>query len=840
MKQFKHNGRKGCRGWCLCFWVLLLVVRGFGLDPHVAPGKYLHRSWTISDGLPHNTVTCISHDRQGFLLVGTENGLARFDGDRFKVFDKRNTPALENDYITGLHVSARGILRVSTHGGGMVAFNNGRFRKMSGPGKAAPGQKNPIASISRELYDRRIHTLLEDSRGVTWAGTDNGLYRRARQVWMRVRALQGGMPVLCLLEDKDGRLWIGTSGNGLHCLGNPRFPFYTVDDGLSHNYITTIYQDDRDIVWIGTHHGLNRFENGKFRVFTRAHGLCSNRITSLCRDKDGHLWIATPMGLNRVANGRFDGNTDNNIKIYTTRHGLPDNDVRVLFRDRLDNLWIGAAHGGLVRFSKGGFIKAGDGAANVKSKIRSPDTPVLSLADGNAGTLWIGTRKGLFKLNTRKNIFRGFIGQRTLSKYVIRDVYKGNEGSLWLGTANRGPVCYFKGKVIPYPMDSPLANTGIYNILEDNDGHLWLTTGRGVFVFRVHSLDYFRYDYHSEFRRPKLKYVLLSAGAGLKSSVFTGHGQPAGCKTPDGRFWLPTVQGAVVIRPAEKLLEKPLFKVIIEKAEASGHTFKPGDSPTLAGEDTDMTFYFTALNFDGVEDLQFRCTLIHLPSERTARETIVGHAERRVRFDKLPPARYRFRVTAGNRYSGWNKEGADFFFRVSYRMPAHEVLLLILTGLLAVMLVAVMRLIDRRAKEREMLRIFKDDERYKTSGMKPKAVRKHMLELLTLMDEEKPYLDPDMSVAKLAQRLELPKEHISQIINQRFYMNFNQFLNKYRIEEAKKLLRDPRQKDFVVLKIAYDVGFNSKSTFNTAFKKFTGISPSQYRDEFLEKTGTKS
>lgn len=80
----------------------------------------------------------------------------------------------------------------------------------------------------------------------------------------------------------------------------------------------------------------------------------------------------------------------------------------------------------------------------------------------------------------------------------------------------------------------------------------------------------------------------------------------------------------------------------------------------------------------------------------------------------------------------------------------------------------------------------------------------------------------------------------SQTVNQCFYMNFNQFLNKYRIEEAKERLKDPKESQYVVFKIALDVGFNSKSTFNTAFKKFTGMNPSQYREKYLGEKSTGS
>ena len=97
------------------------------------------------------------------------------------------------------------------------------------------------------------------------------------------------------------------------------------------------------------------------------------------------------------------------------------------------------------------------------------------------------------------------------------------------------------------------------------------------------------------------------------------------------------------------------------------------------------------------------------------------------------------------------------------------------------------------------------------------------------MTEEKPYLDPELSLQKLAHRLGITKEDLSQIINERLDCNFKNFINEYRIREAKEKLLDPKENEFVLMKIAFDVGFNSKSVFNASFKKFTGMSPSQYR-----------
>ena len=111
-------------------------------------------------------------------------------------------------------------------------------------------------------------------------------------------------------------------------------------------------------------------------------------------------------------------------------------------------------------------------------------------------------------------------------------------------------------------------------------------------------------------------------------------------------------------------------------------------------------------------------------------------------------------------------------------------------------------------------------------------VYKHRL--LELMDAEKPYLNEEISLDSLAEKMQIPKKHLSQVINEQLNQNFKNFINRYRVEAAKIKLLDPKEKDFVLLKIAFDVGFNSKSVFNAAFKKFVKMSPSAYRRKYYK------
>jgi AraC-like DNA-binding protein len=119
--------------------------------------------------------------------------------------------------------------------------------------------------------------------------------------------------------------------------------------------------------------------------------------------------------------------------------------------------------------------------------------------------------------------------------------------------------------------------------------------------------------------------------------------------------------------------------------------------------------------------------------------------------------------------------------------------------------------------------------KYSASTLESWKSQHYLQKLLSLMEKEKPYRDPEITVEKLSNMLDISEKHLSQILNERLQLNFNNFVNKYRVEEAQKKILDPKEKDFVILKIAYDVGFNSKSAFNAAFKKFTQMSPSEFR-----------
>jgi ligand-binding sensor domain-containing protein/AraC-like DNA-binding protein len=937
MMKRRYNSR--CARFAYLLLLLVLAVENFALDPNTALDKYIHRQWSVKDGLPHDSVTCFAQDTKGFIWVGTDNGLARFDGDDFKIYNKYNTKEIKNNSITSLCATADGTLWIGTDGGGISIFKNNRFKNFStkdglpsnfirlitgdssrnirvstcGGGvfglrlwqfkiqitftdndsnlladcvsavlsdskknlwtgtdnglKRSKAGKSFVYTVKRGLQDNRIralcedlqgkiwvgtakgvsqitktggdsvlvtnlmaldrhvvYSILEDKDGVIWTATDRGLYRVRKNGGYKIErataleASPGTLPVISLFEDKQGILWIGTHGKGMSNLREGKFKFYTTTDGLSHNYVTAIFQDDKGTIWIGTNgRGLNQLKGEKIKVFTKKNGLCSNYITAICEDKRGNLWIGTPDGLNRLRNQQF--------SVYNVKDGLSNNSISVLCGDREGNLWIGT-HRGLNRFKNGRFYVPGYQQELLNQVI-------FTMAADRKGNLWIGASQGFYRLKYTR--YRPL--SEKISTHLIQDIHVDWIGSKWLATKDQGLIRFINSRFIDYPLDSEFSNAKFYRVLEDRETNLWMSSNHGIFTVSKGAFSRDRYRYRRRLTSSDRYHHLLESD-GLKSAFFTGDGQPAGWQTTDGRMWFPTVNGIAVIDPGKIKFKDPVLPVLLEKLVVDGQTFFPGDPSLFPKKTRRIEFYFTALNFKGLENMKFKCRLTGLSPERLGtREEIVR--QKKIIFRDISPGKYNFSAAAGNNSKGWG-EAVSYNFTIRYTISGIEGFLLVLIFILPILLVVISRYLERRAKTKEMLKIFQDDSRYKTHVLTPKRVKKYMLRLLTVMKEEKPYLDPNMTVTKLAKRLGVSKEHISQTINQCFYMNFNQFLNKYRIEEAKERLKDPKESQYVVFKIALDVGFNSKSTFNTAFKKFTGMNPSQYREKYLEETCSKS
>jgi ligand-binding sensor domain-containing protein/AraC-like DNA-binding protein len=935
---------------------LLFPPPAMALDPETGIEKYIHHAWGTREGLPQNTVHGIVQDDIGYLWIGTDLGLVRFDGSRFKTFNKENNPAILNNSITSLLIAKDKTMWIGTYGGGVTRYKDGVFTPPVSPtilssllvttiaedeqgriwlgttdngilvregetfitynrsaglssntvttaavgsrGKLWIGTPNGLNCYKNggfTHYTRQhgltangITALYKDGKGDLWVGTANGLNRldthdtalRRGEIVAEQYTVKDGLPgnfirairedrhhnlwvatdsglsrfnrdaverftsfteaqglsdnaLLSLYEDRWGNLWIGSTAGGINVLQDGKFTFLSEQDGLSSDHVKTIFQDKRGRMWLGTNGGgLNRWQEGKVvKTYTEEDGLSSNFIESVCQDREGDIWIGTPNGLNRLRGSK--------VKVFTTADGLSHNSIKALYADRKENLWIGTYGGGLNRYLDGKFshYDTADGLS---------DNFVLALEEDGYGNLWIGTNRGVTSFDTGNKLFRRFSGKEGVPEGMVLDIYCDPQGAVWIATHNEGLIRYKEGKFRRFDRQWGFAGNPIYKILEDPGENLWLSTSSGIFSVPRRRLNAFARTNPSVSMPPSLDPVQPSVGwrhfqeeDGLKTSVCTGGSQPAGWLTGDGKIWFPTIKGIAVMdlkptvftvneMPVISEMPKDLQKgfsyvtvireqpVIIDKIEADGKEIELLNDFQLPTGTRTLRFHFIAINYRTPGKTLYKFRLIGQDNKwRMDRANVAVYKD-------LPAGDYEFKVHARTSDGKWSYDYDSYTFTIRHSFFESFGFYVFLTTLLVTGLILLPRLLE---KDPEHL----PDVKYLRSSLTLQKSRQHLNKLLKIMKEDKPFLDPEMSLQKLSDRVGISKEDLSQVVNEQLEKNFKHFLNEYRVEEAKEKLVDPKEQDFVLMKIAFDVGFNSKSVFNASFKKVTGLTPSQYR-----------
>ena len=425
---------------------LLIAARAFALDPTRALTQARLSVWTSESGLPQNTIDVIVQTRDGYLWMGTEEGLARFDGARFVASDRQTAPALRSSFVSSLYEAPDGTLWIGTYGGGlarlrggrieafhpellgadrlreMVATADGLFIGTAGGGLLRiEGEKVTRYTTRDGLPSDRIWALEHDGEGGLWVATHGGgvVRWRGSRVQQRITTAEGLPNDLArtMLRDADGTLWIGTDGGGLVAWRNGTIVrIITTRDGLPSNFIRALQRDRDGSLWIGTDGGLARWRGVRAQVLGVAEGLPSPVVRTVVEDREGSLWVGTTGGLVRLSDTRF--------LSYTRKEGLPVDAVRPILEDRLGRVWVGTEGGGICTILPAPV-------RCVAKKDGLPHDSVYALAEGRDGSLWIGTDGGgVARFRDGKLV--GTID--ALPNNRVRALAETPDGSLWVST----------------------------------------------------------------------------------------------------------------------------------------------------------------------------------------------------------------------------------------------------------------------------------------------------------------------------------------------------------------------------------------------------------------------
>lgn len=519
---------------CLAIAVCLPVVGFAETKPLDA---YFRETWTTRDGLPHNLVHAVVQTPDGYLWFATWEGLARYNGREFRIFDRGNVPELRDNGIRALRPGRNGSLWLGTSRGGVTQYRDGRWRTITTAEGLAQDEIMDLledragrlwvatesAGVTRVddrgatqfrladgLPGEVMYSLAEDRSGTIWAATAEGLARFDGERFVTLGPESGLPPgqVFSLAVGADDELFAGTE-IGVYVRRGDRFR--PASSALPRDNVFRLLRDAEGVLWVGTvNGGLYRYSELGVEQLSSLRGLPNNRVSALFQDREGSLWIGTNAGLLRLRNAPF--------TTFTTEHGLPDDYVRSVIADAEGRVWVGTSRG-LGRYENGRFdsLTRDDGL---------PGDSILSLANGRDGSLWIGTySNGVVRW--KDGIEEVLGAEARLVGNQVRALIETRDGTLWIGTT-RGLARYDGKALHNLTVADGLPRDFIISLHEDRRGRFWAGTANGL----------------AEVQGGRARAISLAAMDDAQD-VFGFH------ETDDGALWLATDRGIVRMRDDE-------------------------------------------------------------------------------------------------------------------------------------------------------------------------------------------------------------------------------------------------------------------------------------------------
>ena len=588
------------------------------------------------------------------LWLSSSGGLTRImlsDGlpAAYQIFSRKSTKekTIPNNQVFGITGDGQGNIWVATFGG--IA----RLTQAGDSVSIEPYVHKD--SDPQSLSDNRVYEVLFDSKGILWVGTERGglnqaLLRKKAQTrqffthHLRNSPSSRSKPIqsiTALYEDQDGYIWIGSEGDGL--------------DQIDRNgkLLRNISVSE---------------EKGK--------GLCHALPTGLHQDREGVYWVATFGGLNKMELDASDPTALPRISHYIhdpdDSSSLSDNHIFALYEGEDGKIWLGTRGGGLNRFDKKtetfeAFVHEVDNPYSLSNNYVWDITP-----EGDSG-LWLSTDLGLnyLNLNTQKfyHLHHDPQNPSGLSHNYVNTAIKDSQGRIWVGTFGGG-LCLFSpsslqdtllGSFITLRQKDGLAEDVIYEIQEDKQGYLWISSNRGLTRFNPEALV-------ADGRIEINAFQHFDKSDGLQDDEFnTG----AAAQTRDGKLLFGGLNGINLFSPDSLPLNKEIPPVYITQVEILNEKVRPGQQMPygniplenaphaskdlfLSYQDYMVSFHFAALNFIHSEDNRYAYKMEGFDSD-----WIYAGNEQKATYTNLNPGVYTFRVKASNNDGIWNEEGAS-------------------------------------------------------------------------------------------------------------------------------------------------------------------------------------
>jgi signal transduction histidine kinase/ligand-binding sensor domain-containing protein/DNA-binding response OmpR family regulator len=476
--------------------------------------------FSLEQGMPQSTAMCILQDRQGFVWVGTQEGLCRFDGNTFVVFknDPDDPASLSSNLVKSICEDKEGNLWMGTFSGGLNRYDR-RTQRFT---RYLHQPDNP-----QSLSHNRVEAVYEDRQGTLWIGTQAGLNQLDKKTGQFIRyslsSADSGSPgdnrVMSLYEDRKGNFWVGSYGKGINLFDRKqkrfsRFLPEPESKGQPGSATIRCMLEDRDgRLWLGTDGGLYQMDR-RTNAFSRfghdpfnAQSLSSDAVWALFEDRTGTFWVGTKAGgLNIMDRSR--GTFRRLSHLPTDNRSLSSNQIYCVYEDRTGGIWVGTDGGGISRYDRlknqfSHYFHQADQPGSLSHNI------VWSIYEDRNDNLWIGTLYGLNRYNRQSGQFQHFFHEpantNSLSFNSISSICEDQTGVMWFGTDGGGLNRYdpASGQFTRFahdPADSKsLGSNGVNLVLEDRLGNLWIgTSDKGLNRFDRQQNRFIRYEHNPD------------------------------------------------------------------------------------------------------------------------------------------------------------------------------------------------------------------------------------------------------------------------------------------------------------------------------------------------------
>src|SRR6266481_4488440 len=536
--RLRHGGRGG--GWAFSDLAIATSFNDFvdfsgsrlsepAFDIASGARALSFQSWQKEQGLTQSPVRARTQTRDGYLWLGTDNGLVRFDGLRFTAFGAAD--GIKNSPITVLLQDHRGALWIGTSDGGLSCWDNNRFATLTtrdglpancitaliedNSGRVWIGteaglvlwEKGHLSASSAigQFNGARINALFKDQKGTVWISAKNaGIYHFTNERFVAVAddSLEGLLKEShCLMVDHAGRLWLGARDDFVLCSEGDRWYRYKIPRHEAKSHITSLVEEPDGTVWAGSSSGgLFQFKDGKSVAIPAGTGLAGNLVESLLTDREGHLWVGTEAGLNRLRRKA--------LTTLSQTEGLGMGATRSAAEVMPGIVWVSKANGGLYRWDGKSFnrlsaaglsphdseittllvthdrccwvattnslllYKDPVAAADEVRIVNSAKLNIVALAEDGQGVLWAGTREGTIWRLREGN----WLAQTNFSaRCSITAIVPAADDSVWVGTDGDGLFRLAEGNVEHFDRDG-ISSKHVRTLFLDSNGTLWIGT----------------------------------------------------------------------------------------------------------------------------------------------------------------------------------------------------------------------------------------------------------------------------------------------------------------------------------------------------------------------------